>query len=428
MFSKSESSVPPLFRDEAVLHARVQQQGSVVLATPISYAVLSLLFAAIAACIVAFLWLGSFQRKVQVGGVLLPEAGVIRVVASQAGVVVERTARDGQAVKAGDPLFVLTSERASVTRGDAEKVISALLQGRRDSLLAERTQMRQQSAQRMNAAMHSARELEKDVGRIDAQLVLQQGRVALTEQSLQRFTDLRAQGFVSSAQLQDRQGELLDQRQRLAEFERTKAATDRDLAKVRADLRDQLIQAQRDQELASRSIATLDQDLTENEARRQFVVRAPQDGVVTAVNAELGQTVTASQTLVSLLPKDTRLIAELYAPSRAAGFVRPGMEVLIRYPAYPYQKFGQHAGRVKEVSSTAMRADELPFPAALAGTGNAGEPLYRVRVALDRQAVMTYGNQQPLKSGMALEASVLLEKRHLYEWVLEPVYTVSGRL
>jgi membrane fusion protein len=417
-----------MFRDEAVAYAGTRQYGTVVLATPVSHALLSLLFVSIAACLVAFLVLCSYQRKVQVSGVLLPESGVIRVVSSQAGVVVERAAREGQAVKAGDLLFVLANERASVGRGDAERAISALLQGRRDSLRAEREQMRRQASQRVEAATQSAADLAQEIGRIDSQLAIQRQRVALSEQSLQRFRDLSTQGFVSSTQLQDRQGELLDQRQRLAELERTRAATARDLAKLRADLRDQQIQAQRDQEGASRGIAALEQDLTENEARRQIVVRAPQDGVVTAINAEPGQAVTGSQTLVSLLPQDAPLIAELYAPSRAAGFVRPGMSVLIRYPAYPYQKFGQHAGTVTEVSRTAVRQDELVLRAPAAAAGGAGEPLYRVRVALDRQAVTAFGDQLPLKSGMALDASILLEKRRLYEWVLEPLYTVTGRL
>jgi membrane fusion protein len=428
MPSQPESSPSPLFRDEAVAYAGARQYGTVVLATPVSYGLLSLLFAAIAVAVVAFLALGSYQRKVQVGGVLLPATGVIRVVSSQSGVVAQRAARDGQAVQAGDILFVLTNERASVAGADAEKVIAALLQGRRDSLMSERDQMRRQSAQRIEAATQSARDIAQEVDRIEAQRAIQQQRVSLAEDAMQRFKDLRAQGFVSSAQVQDRQGELLDQRQRLAELERSKAAAGRDLAKARADLRDQLIQAQRDQEGASRGIASVQQDLTENEARRQIVVRAPQEGVVAAINAEPGQAVAAGQTLLSLLPKDAQLIAELVAPSRAAGFVRPGMEVLIRYPAYPYQKFGQHSGRVKEVSSTAMRPDELPLSGLPLAPGNTGELLYRVRVALDRQAVTTYGQEQPLKSGMALEASVLLEKRRMYEWVLEPLYTVTGRL
>lgn len=60
--------------------------------------------------------------------------------------------------------------------------------------------------------------------------------------------------------------------------------------------------------------------------------------------------------------------------------------------------------------------------------GGAGEPLYRVRVRLERQSITTYGQAQPLKAGMALDASVLLERRKLYEWVLEPLYSISGKV
>ena len=425
---KTSLSESPLFRSAAVENAGNRHYGRIVLATPVSVGLLTLFFVAIAACLVAFFVLFSYQRKVQVNGVLLPEAGLIRVVTPQAGRIVEKAVRDGMAVKAGDLLFVLANERASVTGGDTERVIASLLQARRESLVTERSQMRQQSAQRTATAMRASDDLAKDIARIDAQIVLQQRRVALAEESLQRFTDLRGQSFVSPAQVQDKQVEQLDQRQRLAELERTKASSARDLVRTQADLRDQQIQAQRDQEGTARSIAALEQDLAENEARRRIVVRASQDGIVTAINAELGQTVTSSQTLASLLPKDTLLIAQLYAPSRAAGFVKPGMEVLVRYPAYPFQKFGQHAGRVKEVSRTAIRLEDITMSGAGVPAGGTGEPLYRVLVELNQQAVTTYGDPQPLKSGMALDASILLEKRRLYVWVLEPLHSVTGRL
>lgn len=101
------------------------------------------------------------------------------------------------------------------------------------------------------------------------------------------------------------------------------------------------------------------------------------------------------------------------------------MEVMLRYQAYPYQKFGQHRGRVRDVSSTAMRPEELPL---LITGASSSEPLYRIRVSLDQQTVQAYGMAQPLKSGMALDASILLERRKLYEWVLEPLYSITGRV
>jgi membrane fusion protein len=135
--------------------------------------------------------------------------------------------------------------------------------------------------------------------------------------------------------------------------------------------------------------------------------------------------VTGNQALATILPAGAELAAELYVPSRSAGFIKPGMEVMLRYQAYSYQKFGQHRGYVRDVSSTALRLDELPLPVASA---NPNEPLYRVRVRLDQQAVQASGISQPLKSGMAVDASILLERRKLYEWVLEPLYSVTGRV
>jgi membrane fusion protein len=149
---------------------------------------------------------------------------------------------------------------------------------------------------------------------------------------------------------------------------------------------------------------------------------------VTAITAERGQAVSANQALASIIPAGSELEAQLYAPSRSAGFVKPGMDVLIRYQAYSYQKFGQARGRVREVSSTAMKPEELPLAGAALPAGGASEPLYRIRVALERQSILAYGEEQPLKAGAALDASVLLERRRLHEWVLEPLYTISGRL
>ena len=56
------------------------------------------------------------------------------------------------------------------------------------------------------------------------------------------------------------------------------------------------------------------------------------------------------------------------------------------------------------------------------------EPVYPMRVALDRQSITAYGANYGLQPGMRLEADILLEKRRLYEWVLDPLYSLTGRL
>ncbi len=113
--------------------------------------------------------------------------------------------------------------------------------------------------------------------------------------------------------------------------------------------------------------------------------------------------------------------------------MHPGQRVLLRYQAYPYQKFGHYEGTVTSVSRSAVSPGELPPQLASntgvtgAATGGAAEPVYRITVALARQTVTAYGEQVRLQPGMQLEADVALETRRLYEWVLEPLYTITGK-
>src|SRR6185369_2276300 len=116
---------------------------------------------------------------------------------------------------------------------------------------------------------------------------------------------------------------------------------------------------QAEQGLLERDLASLAQESAENEARQHVVVRAPQDGVVTALLAEPGQWVTPSVTLASLVPQGAQLQAHLFAPSSAAGFLRPNQTVLLRYQAFPYQKFGHQEGQVLQVSRTPLQSAEL---------------------------------------------------------------------
>lgn len=431
MSASAESGTPvvrSLFRSAVSSRSGHRRYGTVLLARPIGYSFLTLLFVAMTAALVLFFTYFSYTRKAQIPGVLLPSEGLIRIVPLQAGVVTERRATEGAVVKANDVLFVLASERATAKEANAEQTISTLLRSRRDSFLSEQLQLRRQSAQRMEAASHRIDDLGAEMARLDEQVAMQQRRVAIAEATAQRYADLLSSNFVSPALVQDKQAELLDQQQRVGDLKRVRSAAVRDRASAQAELRDLQVQSQRDQEAGQRSVAALEQDLTENEARRQVFVRAPHDGVISAITVEPGQSVVASQLLAAIIPAGSQLEAELYAPSRSAGFLRPGMSVLLRYQAYSYQKFGQSRGTVREISTTAMRPEDLSLPGATLPLGSGSEPLYRVRVSLDRQTVQAYGAPQALKSGAVLDASVLLETRRLYEWVLEPLFTITGRV
>jgi len=412
----------PLFRSEALEHVTARQYGTVILASPISHRFLTALFVGIALCIVAFFILFSTTRKAHASGVLLPTTGVIRVTPKQGGIVTGKRVKEGEAVRAGQVMFILSSERSSGSSASTEKKISVLLERQLTSLRSELKQSELQGAQRIAAAQQRARAIAAEGEHAQGQIELQKRRVSLAEQAFERYSELESTKYISSAQLQDKQGELFDQRQRLADLERLHAGSQRELAAVQAELNDLRLQAQREVSALDRNASTLEQNLTENEARREILVRAPVDGVVAALSGEVGQTIAAGSTLASVLPQGARLEAEIYVPSRSIGFVKPGMQVLLRYQAYSYQKFGQCRARVREVADTSMLPQELGLP-----QNAATEPLYRIRLALDSQTIQAYGKHLPLKSGMVVDASIHLDHRRLYEWILEPLFSVTGR-
>ena len=135
---------------------------------------------------------------------------------------------------------------------------------------------------------------------------------------------------------------------------------------------------------------------------------------------EPGQAVYAGQPIISILPSGSELRAQLLVPSSAIGFIKNGDRVLLRYQAYPYQKFGMHRGTVMRISRSASTVTQEQ--------GVARQPVYRVLVSLDRQDVLAYGKPETLRPGMQLEADIMGERRRLYEWLLEPLYSVTGKI
>ena len=118
-------------------------------------------------------------------------------------------------------------------------------------------------------------------------------------------------------------------------------------------------------------------------------------------------------------PAGGRLVAELYVPSRAAGFIRPQQDVLLMYEAFPHQRFGVGKATVETVSRTVLAPSEVAIPGVALQ-----EPVFRVRAGLERQTIDAYGETIRLRPGMLLRAEVVIDRRSLLEWLFDPIYAV----
>jgi len=416
----------PLFRDEALQARQGAWLGRVQVLRPLSLDLVTVGVLAVAVLVGAFLALAQYTRKATVDGALAPDRGLIRLVPAEAATVIERKVTEGQAVKAGEVLFVLALERPRLL-ASAQAEVRRSLSERQRSLQEAARQQDSLAAAQLAALDRRLQTLEAEQAQVDGELALQQQRLALAQQAQGRLEALRRDNFISEAQVLAKQEEVLGLRAQLQALQRQRLALQRERAQLEGERRSLPMQVRSTQGSLERDLAELTREAAEQDSERRLIVRAPQDGVLSAVLAEPGQSVSPSSALASLVPQGAVLQAQLYAPSSAVGFVRPGQAVRLRLEAFPYQKFGPLEGRVLQVSRTPLAAGELATQAlAAAQPTRTGEALFRITVALDEAAVAQW--PQPLAAGMRLQADVLLERRRLVEWLFEPLFGLQQRM
>lgn len=424
------SSDNSLFRKEALEARHVKWMGEIVLVRPTSFSFLTLIAVIAAFVVVIFFTWGTYTKRSTVVGQLLPSTGQVKVYAPQPGIVMERFVQDGERVKQGDPLLSITSERYGAEDNPIQAAISRQLRDRRGSLEDELVKVKRIQEDERRSLESKVISLESELRTLEGQADSQRRLVDIASDAAKRYQGLLDQGYISMDQLQQRQADLLAQRLTLKGLERERTSLIQQLNENRNQLSGLAARQDNEQSNIQRQLWATDQELVESEAKRTLRITAPEAGLATAIFAEPGQSIDTARPLMSIVSEDAVMQAELYAPSRAIGFISKGDKVQIRYQSYPYQKFGQYHGEVISISKTTVTTNEL---ASLTGgfpglSASDGEQFYRIRVRLDDQEVIAYGQPRPLQSGMLLDADIMQETRRLYEWVLEPLFSLTGKL
>ena len=408
-----------LFRNEALEFNRDKLLGDVVMSRPVSLTLLTIFSAMLAILIVVFALCGEYTRKSHVQGYLAPDKGLIKIYAPQAGTLIEKHVKEGQVVEKGETLFVLSTESSSRDSAQTQASAIAKLRERRNSLTSELNNQGTIDGIQTQATQARIRSMDGELGQLDSEIRLQEQRIASARATVTRYQKLLTEKFISAAQVQQKGEDLLDQQGRLQTLVRTRTALERDVNALRHEVSSADLRSRNQRSVIAREMATLDQELTEHEARRTIVITAPARGTVTAILADQGQNAQPQAVLLSLLPTGAHLEAHLLVPSRAIGFIAPDQGVALRYQAFPYQRFGSQRGHITEISKSLITPGETQLPVTLQ------EPAYRVTVALDAQTLRAYSRDMALQPGMVLDADISLDRRPIIQWVFDPLYSVA---
>lgn len=399
-----------LFRPEVARARNNAWLGTISLAHPPAWWLAAAMFTLAAIVCVLFLAVATYTHRSTVRGHLVPERGLATVVAPANGVLARIHVEEGDRIAQGRPLAVLDIPRTTRTGEDVHVVLRQDLQSRTTSLLAHRRTVALQAEAESEGLARQLAAARSELAGILQEIETKRRQVELNETIVERYRRVLETRYVSEVQLTQQVQIGLDLLHQQQSLERQSAIARRTMAALEQSVRLLPHRTRAHLAAADRELAALDQERIERDAAGGSAVNAPLGGTVANRLVVPGQAVSAGQPMFVLLPGDAKLHAQLRVPSRAMGFIRPGDRVLLRYHAYPHEKFGRYGGRVVRISRSTI-AD------AAAGS----EPNYRVIVSLDRQSAIAFGRIEPLKAGMTFDADILGERRTLLEWVLAPI-------
>lgn len=415
-----------LFRRE-VLEARQGQWLGTILLTGGRTQRLFALFAALAvAGVVALLFTAEMPRRAHLIGWLMPREGLARVFAPQPGVVSQLLVHEGQRVRQGQTLMVISTELRSASLGATSEQVARTLQAQRLAYQGELQQLDLLQSKEESGLRARIRALTDEESYLTAEIAAQQKRLDLARANEAKIRSLREQGIVSDQQMQQSRDVALEHETTLKGLQRTRARTISDRAGLEGELAQLPFRIASQKSAIERSTAQIDAEIAEAETRRGIAIVAPQSGTVSSLQVERGGRADTSAPLLSIVPNAASLVAQVFAPSRAIGFLRPGQLVYLQYDAFPYQRFGHHQGRIGNVSRAPVSPAELPQQLT-ALSSPAGEPLYRITVDLPSQSLRFQNERLPLQPGMRLEADVVIERRKLITWIIDPLLTVRSK-
>lgn len=410
-----------LFRPEALEAARSRLGSPIRPVGVASWALVGFLLAVFTTAAI-FLVTARYARKETVPGVLSPTAGAVRVTPLRAGVIAAVHVKEGERVEPGRPLVSISLDE---TVGDQGATMSVLLSAasQTEALALEREAAANQTAiaRRRDELEVRRHALLEELQHSAAELALQDQRIRLAEQTSEATRTLFDKQLIAAVQMRQREEALIAARQARVQIEHGRHRAESELEKLAAEAGRLTAEAAQAGAQALAGEARLAEKRAQLSAGREVVLTARTAGRVAALQAKPGAPAQPGATLAVVLPEGSGLEADLWVPSRAAGFVKPGDPVRLMYDAFPYQRFGVGRGRVSAVGRSPVAPQDLPVPI------ETKESLYRITVALDRQVARAYGKSWPLAPGMRLQADLVLDERPLMAWLLDPVLAIRNR-
>lgn len=430
----------------------IQESPPARLPRVVMYAV-SVLFA------VLLLWatIGKLDIIASAEGRLVPQTYVKIVQPADAGIVQEILVKEGDAVKTGQVLLRMDTQLAKADSKtiETELALRSLQLRRIDAELTGQPLIRKSDDpddlfRQINAQYHDHRQSYQDaVGQAqDAHRKTQRdydsGKeiqaklrevVPILKTQADAYADMGKDGYAAQIMVRDKQREYLEksrdlraQDETVASLAAAMAQADKQLSQITSKYRSEL---QNERIEAEGQYRKLQQEGVKQEHKSGLLeLRASQDGIVKELAIHtVGTVVSPGTVMLSLVPENEPLVAEIMIKNDDVGFVYPQQQVKIKLSAYPFEKYGMLDGVVIQVGPDASDSDNQSSKNQTKDKA-APQLTYKALVSLKTQLLEAQGQSLKLVPGMQVVAEINQGRRTVMEYLLSPIQKTlhdSGR-
>ena len=144
-------------------------------------------------------------------------------------------------------------------------------------------------------------------------------------------------------------------------------------------------------------------------------IRAPASGVVLGLKTHtLGGVIASGDTILEIVPRNRKLMAEVRLSPADIGHVKVGQPVTIKFTSYDFSRYGGLQGTLEQISASTL----------VEGSGN---PYFKGVVALAQETMGGGEGKLPILTGMTLIADIRTGDKTVMEYILKPIYASSAK-
>ena len=416
-----------LFRQEAIDNLKTRWLGQALLTGnyPTWIVILSTcIFITIFFIVVIFC---DYTRRVNVYGEVTSIPRAVNIFSSGQGFIIHNWKQVGDNVKKGDYIYKIDVSRVTTSGNVSESIIQAtqeqthliedIIRKLEENKSTTLTYMREQLLQYEQAYQ-------------EAKISVDRAKKGMEEmkETMQSYVGYKKRGLINNDQMTNQRYLYYQQQSVYQNLNSQLIQQNLQTTRLKGDIITKAVDFDNQISQHRYELSELQRRLAEMDATGTIFISSPIDGKIESLSVTLGQMINSGDSLAQIIPANSKgYFLVLWLPNSSIPYVRMGDKINIRYDAFPYEKFGQFPGEILSISNVPVSPQELNSYSNAPRIQQSGtaEPFYKIIIDISND---NRSKSLKLTTGMKVQATVFMEKRPLYQWILAPFYNTYNSL